>query len=214
MSEAEEDHCRLCLVTPQGVAPAAFAAMLEEALSGGDVASLFIVADPAALPELAKAAVPIAQAHGVAAIIVDDTRLAGHLRADGVLIDGGRDDLDAAIKSFRPQRIVGAGGARSRHDAMALGEADPDYLFFGRFDGDTGPAIFDKSFELAAWWAELFRIPAVVMGGAAIASVSAARDAAIEFVALRRAVWDHPAGPREAVREANAILAQATEPVR
>jgi thiamine-phosphate pyrophosphorylase len=52
------------------------------------------------------------------------------------------------------------------------------------------------------------------MGGAAIASVEAARDAAIEFVALRRAVWEHPAGPREAVKEATALLAAATEQVR
>jgi thiamine-phosphate pyrophosphorylase len=214
MSEAEKNQCRLCLVTPQGVAPAEFAAMLEEALSGGDVASLFIAADPVALPDLAKAAVPVAQAHGVAAIIADDTQLAGHVRADGVHIDGDRNDLDAAIRSFRPQRIVGAGGARSRHDAMALGEADPDYLFFGRFDGDTQPAIFDKSFELAAWWAELFQIPAIVMGGTTIASVAAARDAAIEFVALGRAVWEHPAGPRAAVKEANTLLAVATERVR
>jgi thiamine-phosphate pyrophosphorylase len=214
MSEAEENQCRLCLVTPQGVAPTIFAAMLEEALSGGDVASLFITGDTATLPDLAKAAVPVAQAHGVAAVIVNDTRLAGHARADGVHIDSGRSDLDAAIKSFRPQRIVGAGGARSRHDAMAVGDADPDYVFFGRLDGDTEPAIYDKSLELAGWWAELFQIPAIVMGGSAIASVAAARDAAIEFVALRQAVWEHPAGPREAVREANAILAQAMEQAR
>ena len=214
MPDTEENQCRLCLVTPQGVAPLAFATMLEEALSGGDVASLFITADATTLADLARAAVPIAQAHGVAAIVVDDTRLAGHVHADGVHIDSGRADLAAAIESFRPRRIVGAGGARSRHAAMTLGEADPDYLFFGRFDGDTGPAIFDKALELASWWADIFQIPAVAMGGTEIASVGAARDATIEFVALRRAVWEHPAGPREAVREANAILAEATEPVR
>jgi thiamine-phosphate pyrophosphorylase len=214
MSEAESNQSRLCLVTPQGVAPAAFAAMLEEALSGGDVASLFIAAAPAALPDLARAAVPVAQAHGVAAIVVDDTRLAGHVRADGVHIDSGRADLAAAIESCRPERIVGAGGVRSRHDAMTIGEADPEYVFFGRFDGDTEPAIFDRSLDLAAWWAEIFRVPAVVMGGAAIASAAAARDAAIEFVALRRAVWEHPGGPCYAVKEANALLAAATEQVR
>jgi thiamine-phosphate pyrophosphorylase len=214
MSDTESSQSRLCLVTPQGVAPAAYAVMLEDALSGGDVASLFITAEPAALGDLARAAVPVAQAHGVAAILVGDTRLAGHVRADGVHIDGGRADLAAAMQSFRPDRIVGAGGARSRHEAMTLGEADPDYLFFGRFDGDTGPAIYDKSLELAAWWAGLFQIPAVVMGGASLASVAEARDAAIEFVALRRAVWEHPSGPGAAVKEANAILAATAEPVR
>ncbi len=211
MTDAKSSHCRLCLVTPMGIAPAAFAAMLEEALAAGDVASLFITADPATLSELARAAVLVAQAHGVAAIVVNDTQLTGHVGADGVHIDSGQADLAAAIESFRPERMVGAGGARSRHDAMSLGEADPDYVFFGRFDGDTGPAIFDKTLDLAAWWASIFQIPAVVMGGAAIASVAEARDAAIEFVALRRAVWEHPGGPAEAVRKANAILAEAME---
>ncbi len=211
MTDTENNSCRLCLVTPPGVTPDAFAATLDEALSGGDVASLFITGDPASIAALAKAAVPVAQAHGVAAIVVNDTQLAGHARADGVHIDSGRADLAAAIGSFRPARMVGAGGVRSRHDAMTAGEVDPDYVFFGRLDGDTGPEIFDKTLDLAAWWAGLFQIPAIVMGGASIDSVVEARDAGVEFVALRRAVWDHPQGPAEAVRQANARLAAATE---
>jgi thiamine-phosphate pyrophosphorylase len=212
MAESK-DPCRLCLVTPPGVAPDTFAPILEEALSGGDVASLIIAAEPANLAALARAAVPIAQAHGVAALIHNDTQLAGHVRADGVHIDRGPADLASAISSLRPDKIVGAGGLRTRHDAMLAGERDPDYVFFGRLDGDTGPAIFDKALELARWWAEIFRIPAIVMGGTSLESVGEARDAGIEFVALRRAVFDHPAGARAAAAEANRILAAQTESV-
>src|SRR6202008_4388297 len=110
-------------------------AILEEALSGGDVASLIVAADLAALPAIAAAAVPVAQAHGVAAIIVGDTRLAGHLKADGVHVETGHADLAEAARSLRPAKIVGAGGLRSRHEAMLAGESDPDYVFFGRLDG-------------------------------------------------------------------------------
>jgi thiamine-phosphate pyrophosphorylase len=94
---------------------------------------------------------------------------------------------------------------------MELGECVPDYLFFGRLDGDTGDEIFPKALDLAAWWSSLFEIPAVVMGGRKLESVAAAAEAGIEFVALRHAVWKHPAGPAAAVAEANRLLA-VTEP--
>jgi thiamine-phosphate pyrophosphorylase len=191
MAESK-DPCRLCLVTPPGVAPQTFAPILEAALSGGDVASLIITAEPAGLA----------------------TQLAGHTRADGVHVDSGIADLTAAMSSLRPEKIVGAGGLRSRHEAMVAGERDPDYVFFGRLDGDTGPAIFDKALDLARWWAEIFRIPGIVMGGASLESVREARDTGIEFVALSRAVFDHPAGAGAAVAEANRIIAAQAESVR
>src|SRR5262249_8743853 len=119
-------------------------------------------------------------------------------------------DLADAVAAFRRKKIVGAGGIRSRHEAMLAGESDPDYVFFGRLDGDTGPMIFDKSLELAAWWSSLFMIPAIVMGGNAVASVRAAAEASIEFVALGRAVFD-AADPGAAVAEANLLLATMPE---
>src|SRR4029079_4310158 len=192
MSKTDAPSCRLCLVTPPIGAPESFAPILEDALAGGDVASLIITADPgdpARLQLIAETLVPIAQAHDVAALIHNDTRVAGRAKADGVHIDSGAEDLKEAIRTLRPRFIVGAGDLRSRHDALISGDAEPDYVFFGRLDGDTGDAIFPKALDLAAWWSELVTIPAVVMGGRSIASVVEARDAGIEFVALRSAIW-------------------------
>lgn len=211
MADNEDDHCRVCLVTPAGVTPEAFAPILDDALSGGDVASLIITADPAELAALAAAIVPLAQARGVAALIHNDTRIAAQTNADGVHIDDHLSGLGAAVSALRPNRIVGIGGLTSRHDAMTAGDADPDYVFFGRLDGDTAAEIFDKAFGLAEWWAALFQVPGIVMGGAALASVLQARDAGIEFVALRSAVWDYPAGAGAAIAEANRLLAPLTE---
>jgi thiamine monophosphate synthase len=45
------------------------------------------------------------------------------------------------------------------------------------------------------------------MGGNAIRSVTEARDAGIEFVALSRAVFGAAEGPRKAVAEACGLLA-------
>jgi thiamine-phosphate pyrophosphorylase len=206
---ADVSRCRLCLVTPAVDAPARFAPRLADALSGGDVATLIITAAPPDLQAAAEALVPIAQARGVAALVHNDTRIAGRAKADGVHVDSGIADLRDAVAALRPRRIVGAGGFASRHDAMLAGEADPDYLFFGRLDGDTEDAIFPKALDLAAWWSSVFVIPAVVMGGRATDSVVAAAEAGIEFVALRDAVWAHPEGPAAAVAAANRRLAAA-----
>ena len=204
---AEASRARLCLVTPAVGDPAGFAPRLADALSGGDVATLIVTAAAANLQALAEAAVPLAQARDVAVLVHNDTRVAGRAKADGVHVDSGIADLRDAVATLRPRRIVGTGGFMTRHDAMLAGEADPDYLFFGRLDGDTEDGIFPKALDLAAWWSSVFVIPAIVMGGKAIASVDEAAAAGIEFVALRDAVWSHPGGPGAAVAEANRRLA-------
>jgi thiamine-phosphate pyrophosphorylase len=207
-------RCRLCLVTPAGADAETFAPLVAEALSGGDVASLIIAAhpsDPGALQRAAEAFVPIAQDTGAAAIIHGDTRIVGRSHADGVLIDFGSADLAAAVTAMRPRRMIGAAGVSSRHEAMAAGEASPDFLFFGRLDGDTADSIFPKALDLAAWWSSVTVIPAIIMGGRSLASVREAAREGIEFVALARAVWDDPRGPRAAVAEACDLLALSGE---
>ncbi|WEK50425.1 MAG: thiamine phosphate synthase [Candidatus Kaistia colombiensis] len=213
-----EPFARLCLVTPAGLDPEAFAPLLDEVLKAGDVATLFIVSETSSAAELqriAEALVPVAQANGVAAIVPSDTRLFGRSRADGLHVDTGIGDLKDAVAALRPDHIVGAGGITTRHDAMLAAETDCDYIFFGRFDGDTDEMSFDKAFDLAAWWSAMFEIPAVVMGGNSLLSVEPAVDAHVEFVALRAAIWNHPEGPVAAVTEANRLItarqAEATQ---
>ncbi len=199
---------RLCLVTPPVFEPAAFAPLLDATLASGAVTSLIIPAEGFA-PDQRLAAcdklVAIAQANNVAAIVTDPSLLVAS-RADGLHVGDGIAELRRAVTAFRPDRIVGAGGIHSRHDAMLLAETECDYLFFGRFDGDDGAMIHDKTLDLAAWWSALFEIPAIVMGGTGIDCLAEAAAARIEFVALRSAVWEHPDGPAAAVAAANAII--------
>ncbi|MGD9738394.1 MAG: thiamine phosphate synthase [Bauldia sp.] len=202
---------RLCLVTPAGFDDG-FAAVLDDALGGGDVASLIIVPPPGMPEQLARRLGGVGTRHGVATLIAADSMPLTGL--DGVHVEGGAAAVKAAIARHHPKYIVGAGGALSRHDAMIIGEAGPDYLFFGRLDGDGQPGIHPAAMALAEWWVPLFEIPAVVTGGSAIESVGEAAGLAIEFVALRSAVWNDPRGPRAAVADANRILAEVGEPVR
>lgn len=193
---------RLFLVAPSG-ADEAFEPRLAQALSGGDVAAvLFDTGNQEQLVPL----VTLVQKAGATALIKNDTRLAGHVRADGVHIEAGIHELRLAVESFRPKRIVGAGNLHTRHGAMQAGELDVDYVFFGRPHGDTHDAPHPKALELCAWWSEVMQVPAVMMAGRSIASVSEAAATGADFVAVNQAVWMHGNGPGEAVREALARL--------
>jgi thiamine-phosphate pyrophosphorylase len=193
---------RLCIVTPAQL-PNDFADQLAAALSAGDVASLIIdSADQASIDGAASVALKF----NVATIGVD---VAAAANLDGVHVESGADDARMARSVLGTEKIVGAGGVSSRHDAMTLGELLPDYVFFGRLDGDGQSRIHPRAFELARWWAQLFEIPAIVMGGSDVASVADAAAAGIEFVALRAAVWNHAQGPAAAVAAVNELLTRS-----
>lgn len=196
---------RLCLVTPTQLT-LEIAATLRHALEAGDVASLLIDA-AGADPVAVEAAIGGAVEHDVAAVIIGQDLIGN---ADGIHIEPVVGAIHAARPTMSKHKIVGVGGIATRHDAMTLGETQPDYLFFGRIDGDDQPAIHPRALELASWWAELFQIPAMVMGGGEIESATSAAANRIEFVAFRRAVWDHPKGPREAVKAVNRLLDEAS----
>jgi thiamine-phosphate pyrophosphorylase len=210
MAIAADTRCRLCLVTPAAYDIDAMSRQIADALAGGDVASLIVTGpthDPASLQRAAEAIVPIAEARGVAALVHNDTRIAGRVKADGVHIDSGIEDVRQAVQAAGGKRIVGTGNVRSRHEALEMGELEPDYIFFGRFGGDTNDTIFPAALELAAWWSSVTVIPAMVMGGKTLASVEQAAANDIPFVALSSAVWLDPRGPGAAVAEAAERLA-------
>lgn len=205
---------RLVLVTTPLADGEPGEAALRAALAGGDVAS--VIFDPAgrddaAFQRFAEALVPIAQEAGAAAIVADDTRCAGRVKADGVHVSGGDlETLGEAMARFSPKLIVGGSGFETRHDALEAGERMPDYLFFGRFGADTRPEPHERNLELAEWWAAIVEIPCVVIAGADIASVAAAAATGAEFVAVSSAVFAS-ADAGAAVASANAMLDKVAE---
>lgn len=214
MANTAHDRARLCLVTPADYEPAAFARDLADALGGGDVASLIITApasDPTGLQRAAEALIPVARSRDVATLIHNDGRVAARTKADGVHVDTGLADIADAIAARRRDSIVGAGGIRSRDDAMEIGEAEPDYLFFGRVDGDFDPEIHTPSLDLAVWWSAVAVVPAIVMGGNSLETIDPSALDGVEFLALRRAIWEDPRGPAIAVDDALARLSLAPE---
>ena len=159
---------RLFLITPFDNAADRLVERVGAALAAGDVATLLI--DAAGLPSdtrqnLAKSLVQACHQSDVAALVRNDTQLAGRCGADGVHIDGEPDDLDTAIERFRPQKIVGAGRVTTRHDALLVGDMDVDYVFFGRVDRDEPDDSDDAALSLAEWWSPIIEIPCVAMAG-------------------------------------------------
>ena len=201
------ETARLYLVAPPRIELAGFVPRLEEALGSGDVAAVLLAMENAREDMLAPLVQTIQRA-GAAALVADDTRLAGHVKADGVHVSGGLDELRLAVDSFRPKRIVGAGNLFSRDAAMQAGELDIDYVFIGHPHRDTHDAAHPKAVELAEWWSDVMQVPAVLMAGRSLDSVAEAAATRADFVALHAAVWAHSQGPGEAVRQAAATLAR------
>ncbi|MCX8996804.1 thiamine phosphate synthase [Rhizobiaceae bacterium BDR2-2] len=204
-----EDRCRLVLIVPQGGDADEQAKILGDALKGGDVASVILPQydlDDVAFQKLAAALVPVAQAAGAAALVAGDSRVAGRVKADGLHVTGNAEALAEAVEKFAPKLIVGGGNATERHTALEMGDASPDYLFFGKLDGDIKPEPHPKNLALGEWWSEMVAIPCIVMGGSDLGSALAVAETGAEFVALSKAVFSHPAGAAAAVAEINAVL--------
>jgi thiamine-phosphate pyrophosphorylase len=202
------DRCRLVLVTPPD-ADVTFAQKLAAALKGGDVASLIVPRydlDDDAFQTLAEILVPLAQDAGVAAIVAGDTRVAGRVKADGIHVEEGKAALAEAIERYGKKMMVGTGGAKTRDDALGLGEAQPDYIFFGRFGYDTKSEPHPRNLTLGRWWAEMISIPCIVLGGGETGSVRDVAATGAEFVALSRAVFCDGRDPAAEVTRANALL--------
>ncbi|MEJ1158118.1 thiamine phosphate synthase [Prosthecomicrobium sp. N25] len=207
---------RLYLVTPAAIDLATFPALLDEALGAVPVASLLVAPlglSDMALQRVAEVLTPIGQRHDAAVLVRNDTRAAGRAKADGVHVDGSLAELKQAVEAFRPRSIVGAGGLKTRHDAMAAAETGADYVFFGMIDRPEDPEAHPKSLELAGWWMPLFETPCVCLAGADLASVAEVARTGADFVGLRDAVWAHEAGPAAALVEA-ARLIEAHTPER
>lgn len=201
------NRCRIVLVAPSGVP----AERVRAAFDGGDVASLILPQygmDEASFQAFAEQVVPAAQAKGIAVVIAGDTRIAGRVHADGLHVEAGKAELAETIDNFQARVMVGCGGAKTRDDALELGEMRPDYIFFGRFGYDTKPEPHSRNLSLGQWWAEMIEIPCIVMAGSDIASVEAVAATGCEFVALSSAVFAEGIDPREAVAGANALLEQ------
>lgn len=201
---------RLYLVTPTLDDTAALTPALEAALGAGDVAAVLLRladADERTTIRRAKSVAAIVQGRDIALLVDGRPEIVARAGADGAHLTG-IEALRAALSTLKPDRIAGAGGLRSRHDAMLAGEADADYVMFGEPDhgGGGGRPSLEALTERLNWWAELFQPPCI--GYAAMMDdVRPLAEAGADFVALGDWIWTQRGGADAAVAAANDILA-------
>lgn len=205
-SVSNDDRCRIILIVP----PVENAAeILSDALAGGDVASIILPMgemENSTYQKHAETLTSIAQGKDIAVLVESDSQAMGRSGADGLFVPSGLEELKDAIARFSPKRVVGYGGIKTRHNAMEAAELKPDFLFFGRLDGDIRPEAHPKNMKLGEWCADVMQISTIVMGGSSIESVLDVAESRVEFVALASAVFAHDGGPKIAVEMANALL--------
>lgn len=199
------NRCRIVLIPPSGTA----AQRVVDAFAGGDIASVILPQDDrdeATFQAYAEKIVPAAQAAGIAVVIAGDSRIAGRVKADGLHVEAGKAELADAVERLQERMMVGTGGAKTRDDALELGELRPDYIFFGRFGYDSKAEPHPRNLSLGQWWAEMIEIPCIVMAGSDVASVETVAATGAEFVALSAAVFADGIEPAATVAHANALL--------
>src|SRR5580704_10801316 len=213
----EHPRQRLYLFTPilDGTSlddTASFAREMEAALAAADIAAVLLrlaESDERTLINRVKVAAAIVQRRAVALLIEDKPELVARAGADGAHLTG-IEAFAAALALLKPDRIAGAGGLRSRHDAMLAGEANADYVMFGEPDSRGRRAPFEEVQEHLEWWADLLEIPCVAYA-AELGGVSALARTGADFIALGDWIWTHPQGAPAAIAAAAESLG---EPVR
>jgi thiamine-phosphate pyrophosphorylase len=204
---------RLYLITPQLGDTASFARDIGAALEAGDIAAVLLRLEPAderTLVDRAKVIAAVVQRRDIALILDGHSQIVARAGADGAHLTG-IEALTAALAMLKPDRIAGAGGLRSRHDAMLAGEASADYVMFGEPDGGGGRPSSDAIEDRLVWWSELFEAPCV--GYAAnLDEVGPLAQAGADFVALGDWIWTQSQGSAAVVAEAASRLATPAAP--
>jgi thiamine-phosphate pyrophosphorylase len=204
---------RLYLFTPPLGDTASFANKLAAVLDVGNIAALLLRledADERTLVNRAKAVAAMAQPRGVALLLDGRPELAARAGADGAHLSG-IEALTAASGALKPERIAGAGGLKSRHDAMLAAEGGADYVMFGEPDRNGHRPPFAAVIERVAWWAEVFEAPCVGYAGD-LGEVSALAQAGSDFVALGDWIWTKQEPPSALVAAAEKFLGEPASP--
>ena len=210
----DDAGCRLYLVTPEQLDPAAFADDLAAALDGGDAACVQLRlkdVDDDTIRRACDLLLPGAQSRNVAFILNDNPVLAAACGCDGVHI-GQEDAPYAEARALvGDDAIVGVTCGESIDLGMSVGEAGADYVAFGAFfPSSTKPGR--KHFptpDLLARWSNMTTVPCVAIGGINEENCGPLVAAGADFLAVVSAVWSDPNGPGAGVAALNAAIAAA-----
>jgi len=184
--------CQLYLISPLDVG-GGFEERLRAALGAGPVAAFQFRVKDIDQHEAARLAEPLQKIcadHDVAFIVNDSIALAKRLGADGVHLGQGDGDPKDARVELGAAAQIGVTCHDSRHLAMEAGEAGADYVAFGSFFS-TATKVVSHHAEpiLLSWWATMFELPCVAIGGITPMNARPLVEAGADFIAASQAVW-------------------------
>ncbi|MGB6349586.1 MAG: thiamine phosphate synthase, partial [Pseudolabrys sp.] len=203
---------RFYLVTPPVADASSFSSQLTAALNAGDVAAVLLRladADERTLINRIKALAAPVQDKGAAILLDGHVELVARGGADGAHLTSIA-AFTESLEQLKPERIAGAGGLTTRHDAMLAAERDADYVMFGEPDTFGTRPAFTAIEDRVAWWAELFEIPCVGYA-ASFDEISPLIAAGADFIAIGDFIWRDPGAAGTTISEATRLLA-AREP--
>src|SRR5881394_874934 len=186
------EPARLYLISPQDVG-GGFPDRLKAALEPGIAAAFQLRVKDVEEHELARLAEPLQRICAdaeVAFIVNDSIALAKRLGADGVHLGQSDGDIREARALLGPGAQIGRTCHDSRHLAMEAGEQGADYVAFGAFyPTTTKPSHYRPVPAILSWWASVFEIPCVAIGGITPDNAKPLVDAGADFIAVCQAVW-------------------------
>ncbi|WP_267387330.1 thiamine phosphate synthase [Sphingomonas sp. GC_Shp_3] len=198
--------CQLYLISPLDVA-GVFADRLARALDAGPVAAFQFRVKDVDQHEAARLAEPLLRIcadRDVAFIVNDSISLAKRIGADGVHLGQEDGDPQEARRVLGPTAQIGVTCHDSRHLAMEAGEAGADYVAFGSFYPTTTKVVKHHAEPIIlSWWATMFEVPCVAIGGITPANAAPLVAAGADFLAVSGAVWG---GDEDAAVKAFAAL--------
>jgi thiamine-phosphate pyrophosphorylase len=184
---------RLYLITPPIEDAAGFTPLLSGALDIGDVAAVLLrlaQSDERTLINHVKQLASLVQERGAALILDGHADLVARSGADGAHLTG-INQFTQTFETLKPDRIAGAGGLLTKHDAMLAAEQETDYVMFGEPNKNGIRPPFETVEERINWWAELFETPCVGFA-ASHDEVAPLVKAGADFIALGDFVWSDP----------------------
>jgi thiamine-phosphate pyrophosphorylase len=210
-SDSRRRSVGLYLVTPRVQPASAYVEALVEMLDVAEVAAVLLrlpAAGESALLEAIASVAPVVQDRNAALILDGHAALAARAGADGAHLTG-LEAFEAALSFLKPDRIAGAGGLATRHDAMVAAERGADYVMFGE-PGENGRPPFEVVVERVQWWAELFETPCIGYAEG-LDEAAALAHAGADFVALGEFAFSDSRGPSAIIGAAAELL---REPVK
>lgn len=211
MAKADEQICRLYIITPPRLDPDHFRDQLSAALDAGEVGAVQLRlkdADDDTIRRAADALFPVADSRGVVFILNDRPDLAAETGCDGVHIGQTDASYSEARTAMGSDAIIGVTCHDTRDLAVEACELGADYVAFGAFFAtDTKQAKSRADVTILQWWSHLMVLPSVAIGGITPENCAPLVQAGADFLAVVSAVWDHPDGPAAGVETFNRVIA-------